>query len=715
MGAGASNPAVVSDDFRQAMSILDKVQVRLEWRGRPYFVGVYWHSRSVEVPILKVYCTDLRMSLFETHRSHLQLARDFRSVLEMNPSSSLGARNLSWTDAFTALRLAILQQSLELSQDGTEVVLSILIRSSPLQRGSSSLGLLTVSPPQTETASAIGVTGRLNFSLALSKNRHWRRDVLPCLVDNLTSSIVPDVSPGSLVGRSNQVAMDLGPPVLDISAPSTSRTHTSTNGLLPSSASSSRTVSPLPTDRPSTVAAGATRSSSDGNATADDKQIATSSSQVSLPLEIILKNLSEVKKKVGIPGSGFTKADVERIDYIIDILENNKLYDPKFSAAKVEQIKNDKELSSWLETDLAAKKELDEHERRRLRGQALFRSVAKAMAFAKNLKKSFEETQSRVTAGLSDSLVRCLDRIDDWNFDIFEVAKLTNQKPLFLIGYVLLNRLNLGDRFGIQTSELTKLLKTVESHYLPNHYHSQVHAADVTQSFYWMMRRTESWMQLPPVQQFAAIMACIVHDLAHPGHNNNFEKNTESARAFLYNDQSILENFHLAKFFEILRSPDIKVYSCLKPEDRRTFRSTLINMVLATDMTKHFAFLGQFKSMVQRGFKIESADDVNLFLQTFIKAADISNPTKPLNLYLDWAERAMAEFFDQGDKERTAGVPISPFCDRKTTQKSKCQLGFIDFLALPLFEAVVSFDDRLKVLTENVASNKQYWKERSDL
>lgn len=62
-------------------------------------------------------------------------------------------------------------------------------------------------------------------------------------------------------------------------------------------------------------------------------------------------------------------------------------------------------------------------------------------------------------------------------------------------------------------------------------------------------------------------------------------------------------------------------------------------------------------------------------LQNMVHCADLSNPTKPLELYRQWTDRIMVEFFTQGDREREKGMEISPMCDKHNASVEKNQVG----------------------------------------
>jgi len=52
---------------------------------------------------------------------------------------------------------------------------------------------------------------------------------------------------------------------------------------------------------------------------------------------------------------------------------------------------------------------------------------------------------------------------------------------------------------------------------------------------------------------FILLLSSVGHDLKHPGYNNGFLVNSNDPIAIKYNDNSVLENFHAANLFKILR------------------------------------------------------------------------------------------------------------------------------------------------------------------
>ena len=97
----------------------------------------------------------------------------------------------------------------------------------------------------------------------------------------------------------------------------------------------------------------------------------------------------------------------------------------------------------------------------------------------------------------------------------------------------------------------------------------------------------------------AALIAAVIHDVDHPGRNNQFLINTSHELAIMYNDESVLENHHLAVAFKLLKDPACNFLTNLEPAQMKAFRRMVIDNVLATDMSKHVKHLGDVKTMVE--------------------------------------------------------------------------------------------------------------------
>ena len=76
-----------------------------------------------------------------------------------------------------------------------------------------------------------------------------------------------------------------------------------------------------------------------------------------------------------------------------------------------------------------------------------------------------------------------------------------------------------------------------------------------------------------------------------------------------------------------------------------------------------------------------------------VHCSDLSNPTKPLELYKEWVDRLMDEFWAQGDRvstlyqsqyseifhvaffqEKAEGLEVSAMCDRDNANVEKSQV-----------------------------------------
>uniref|UniRef100_A0A8B9EJY5 Phosphodiesterase n=1 Tax=Anser cygnoides TaxID=8845 RepID=A0A8B9EJY5_ANSCY len=287
-----------------------------------------------------------------------------------------------------------------------------------------------------------------------------------------------------------------------------------------------------------------------------------------------------------------------------------------------------------------------------------------------------------------------LEDTNKWGLDVFKVAEYSGNRPLTVIMYSIFQERDLMKTFRIPADTFITYMLTLEDHYHADvAYHNNIHAADVAQSTHVLLSTPALEAVFTDLEIMAAIFASAIHDVDHPGVSNQFLINTNSELALMYNDASVLENHHLAVGFKLLQEENCDIFQNLSKKQRQSLRKMAIDMVLATDMSKHMNLLADLKTMVETKkvtslgvLLLDNYSDRIQVLQNMVHCADLSNPTKPLELYRQWTDRIMEEFFRQGDREREKGMEISPMCDKHTASVEKSQVGFIDFIAHPLWE-----------------------------
>lgn len=152
----------------------------------------------------------------------------------------------------------------------------------------------------------------------------------------------------------------------------------------------------------------------------------------------------------------------------------------------------------------------------------------------------------------------------------------------------------------IPAKTFVTFMMTLEDHYVKdNPFHNSLHAADVTQSTHVLLNTPALESVFTPLEITAALFAACIHDVDHPGLTNQFLINSSSELALMYNDESVLENHHLAVAFKLLQNEGCDIFCNLSKKQRQTLRKMVIDMVLSTDMSKHMSLLADLKTMVE--------------------------------------------------------------------------------------------------------------------
>ncbi|KEP64567.1 UNVERIFIED_CONTAM: 3',5'-cyclic-nucleotide phosphodiesterase, putative [Hammondia hammondi] len=301
-----------------------------------------------------------------------------------------------------------------------------------------------------------------------------------------------------------------------------------------------------------------------------------------------------------------------------------------------------------------------------------------------------------------------------WPMDVPAPCHLDLQTNHVLVevGYALLKPLVEG--WSCEELVLRNFLWRTEQYYQDNPYHNAVHGAMVAFMMTRMLNELKVFSDSSHVVALtAARLASLCHDVGHPARNNAFLTSSSHLASIIYNDSSILENFHAALTFRILSSGSCNIFERTSPEFYRSVRGLVIDLILATDMKSHFDFLTRLRNRKNSPeFNVsQSAEDQYLITEGCIRAADISHGLVNWDEHFEWSMRVTLEFYLQGDEEKRLGLPISPLCDRdQANQLPESQVGFLTYVVMPLLVELQPPDDHntfmsslLSILTANTS------------
>lgn len=332
---------------------------------------------------------------------------------------------------------------------------------------------------------------------------------------------------------------------------------------------------------------------------------------------------------------------------------------------------------------------------------------------------------------------RSLDNIvDDWVFN----CNIYNKLQLIQLGIHILTKVSGGNS---QYATTLVLLGEIFYHQ-DNKFHNFYHAIDVLQAAYFL---SSSWKNLDEGAKnkntrMTLLISALLHDSAHTGSNNNLLLQNKELTAKLNTQQSVLEKIHFKVLSHIIKN------LIIFPGEEQTITQNFQfgvseKLILATDMQRHAEFIKRLKQYGDQSEDTidEETDPSLLKYKLIIKAADISNVTRPLEISAQWGVRISQEFksygfltaesknekvlcdiLKNGDDRVFNGLRLNELsvkdCISFEPGVCKSQIFFIDVFAREFFQLLkkkfISENAALKQLLANLEDNYLFWKNNVD-
>nr|AAB22690.1 rod cGMP phosphodiesterase beta-subunit [Homo sapiens]CAA46932.1 3',5'-cyclic-nucleotide phosphodiesterase [Homo sapiens] len=312
--------------------------------------------------------------------------------------------------------------------------------------------------------------------------------------------------------------------------------------------------------------------------------------------------------------------------------------------------------------------------------------------------------------------------IYEFHFSDLECTEL----DLVKCGIQMYYELGVVRKFQIPQEVLVRFLFSISKGYRRITYHNWRHGFNVAQTMFTLLMTGKLKSYYTDLEAFAMVTAGLCHDIDHRGTNNLYQMKSQNPLAKLHGS-SILERHHLEFGKFLLSEETLNIYQNLNRRQHEHVIHLMDIAIIATDLALYFKKRAMFQKIVDesKNYQDKKSWVEYLSLETTRKeivmammmtACDLSAITKPWEVQSKVALLVAAEFWEQGDLERTVldQQPI-PMMDRnKAAELPKLQVGFIDFVCTFVYKEFSRFHEEILPMFDRLQNNRKEWKALAD-
>ncbi|KAM9306404.1 LOW QUALITY PROTEIN: rod cGMP-specific 3',5'-cyclic phosphodiesterase subunit beta-like [Pholidichthys leucotaenia] len=281
-------------------------------------------------------------------------------------------------------------------------------------------------------------------------------------------------------------------------------------------------------------------------------------------------------------------------------------------------------------------------------------------------------------------------------------------------------------KFQVPQEVLVRFMYSVSKGYRRITYHNWRHGFNVGQTMFTLLTTGMLKRYYTDLEVMAMITAGFLHDIDHRGTNNLYQVKSGNPLAKLHGS-SILERHHLEFGKFLLSDESLNIYQNLNRRQVDHVIHLMDIAIIATDLALYFKKRTMFQKIVDlsKAYEDERKWTDFMSLETTRKeivmammmtACDLSAITKPWEVQSKVALSVAAEFWEQGDLERTVleQQPI-PMMDRnKAAELPKLQCGFIDFVCTFVYKEFSRFHPQIQPMLDGILNNRKEWNAKKE-
>uniref|UniRef100_A0A672RVM0 Phosphodiesterase n=1 Tax=Sinocyclocheilus grahami TaxID=75366 RepID=A0A672RVM0_SINGR len=270
-------------------------------------------------------------------------------------------------------------------------------------------------------------------------------------------------------------------------------------------------------------------------------------------------------------------------------------------------------------------------------------------------------------------------------------------------------------KFQVPQEVLVRFMYSVSKGYRRITYHNWRHGFNVGQTMFTLLTTGKLKRYYTDLEVMAMITAGFLHDIDHRGTNNLYQVKSQNPLAKLHGS-SILERHHLDFGKFLLADESLNIFQNLNRRQMEHVLHLIDIAIIATDLALYFKKRTMFQKIVDLSETYEEQKKWVDFMAMMMTACDLSAIAKPWEVQSKVALSVAAEFWEQGDLERTVleQQPI-PMMDRnKAAELPKLQCGFIDFVCTFVYKEFSRFHPEIQPMFDGILNNRMHWKERQE-
>uniref|UniRef100_W5JY90 Phosphodiesterase n=1 Tax=Astyanax mexicanus TaxID=7994 RepID=W5JY90_ASTMX len=312
--------------------------------------------------------------------------------------------------------------------------------------------------------------------------------------------------------------------------------------------------------------------------------------------------------------------------------------------------------------------------------------------------------------------------IYEFRFSDFDCTEM----DLVRCGIQMYYEVGVVKKFQVPQEVLVRFMYSLSKGYRRITYHNWRHGFNVGQTMFTLLTTGKLKRYYTDLEVMAMITAGFLHDIDHRGTNNLYQVKSGNPLAKLHGS-SILERHHLEFGKFLLADETLNIFQNLNRRQTEHVFHLIDIAIIATDLALYFKKRTMFQKIVDLSETYEDekkwVDFMSLettrkeiVMAMMMTACDLSAITKPWEVQSKVALSVAAEFWEQGDLERTVleQQPI-PMMDRnKAADLPKLQCGFIDFVCTFVYKEFSRFHPSIQPMYDGILNNRKEWKAKQE-